>query len=463
MKTNFYRARARITLGALALGAVTLAPACSNFRDQLLDPQQPGIIGPDQVLSPTAADALRKGAISRLRNATVGGESIWLLAGLLTDEWKSGDTFSQRNETDQRIVQTNNANISGMYVTQHRARGAAYDALNALRAFIPDTVSKQAQMYWVMGVAELGLAENFCNGVPYGITIDGVPTYTDPLTSAQGYALALLHLDSALALTTATDTFTVSVKNAIQVTRARALVNLGGAANFALAAAAAATVPTNYQYLQTFSLTTADNAIWSLNTSAKRWVVGDSFDTGGIILNAIPFASAGDVRIPKTGTTINSSLSKSFDNSTWFVSQSIYARSDPVPLVTGIDARLVEAEERLQANDLPGMMVILNALRTTSQKIGVFTVPVMAALATPGTQAAGVDLFFREKAYWAFSRGQRLSDLRRLMRQYGRTQATVFPTGQFFKGGSYGTDVNFPVTTDETPNPKWKGCIDRLP
>ena len=443
------------------LGALALLAACSSFRDQLLEPQQPGVIGPEATESPTAADALRKGALSRLRQATVGGESIWLLAGLMTDEWKSGDTFTQRNETDQRIVQTNNGNISSMYVTQHRARGGAYDALAALRKFIPDTVSKQAQMYWVMGVAELGLAENFCSGVPYGFLVDGVPTYTNPLTSAQGFTLAMTHLDSALALAAATDTFTVSVRYAIQITRARTLVNMGGAANFAAAAAAVASIPTGYQYLQTFSLTTADNAVWSLNNSAKRWVVGDSFDTGGIIQNAIPFASANDPRVPKTGTTLNSTLLKAFDTNTWFVQQTIYGRSDPVPLATGIDARLIEAEAKLVAQDVAGMMVILNALRTTSQRLGVYQVPVMAALPTPTTQTAAVDLYFREKAFWAFSRGQRLSDLRRLIRQYGRTQAQVFPVGQFFKGGTYGTDVNFPVTTDETPNPNWKGCIDR--
>ena len=443
------------------LGALALLTACSSFRDQLLEPQQPGVIGPEATESPTAADALRKGALSRLRQATVGGESIWLLAGLMTDEWKSGDTFTQRNETDQRIVQTNNGNISSMYVTQHRARGGAYDALAALRKFIPDTVSKQAQMYWVMGVAELGLAENFCSGVPYGFLVDGVPTYTNPLTSAQGFTLAMTHLDSALALAAATDTFTVSVRYAIQITRARTLVNMGGAANFAAAAAAVASIPTGYQYLQTFSLTTADNAVWSLNNSAKRWVVGDSFDTGGIIQNAIPFASANDPRVPKTGTTLNSTLLKAFDTNTWFVQQTIYGRSDPVPLATGIDARLIEAEAKLVAQDVAGMMVILNALRTTSQRLGVYQVPVMAALPTPTTQTAAVDLYFREKAFWAFSRGQRLSDLRRLIRQYGRTQAQVFPVGQFFKGGTYGTDVNFPVTTDETPNPNWKGCIDR--
>ncbi len=450
----------RIRVG-LALSALTLAASCSSVRDSLLEPQQPGVIGPEATESPTAADALRKGALSRLRAATVGGESIWLLAGLLADEWKSGDTFSQRNETDQRVVQTNNANVSSMYVTQHRARGAAYDALAALRKFAPDTVSKQAQMYWVMGVAELGLAENFCSGVPYGFLVDGIPTYTDPLTTAQGFALALTHLDSALTLAAASDTFTVAVRNAIQISRARALVNIGGAANFALAATAAASVPTSFQYLQTFSLTTTDNAVWSLNNSQKRWVVGDSFDTGGLIQNAIPFASSNDPRVPKTGTTLNSTLLRAFDTSTWFVQQTIYGRTDPVPLATGIDARLIEAEARLQAQDIPGMMTILNALRTTSQRIGAYQVPVMAALPAPTSQAAAVDLYFREKAFWSFSRGQRLSDMRRLIRQYGRTQAQVFPSGQFFKGGTYGTDVNFPVTTDETPNPKWKGCIDR--
>jgi hypothetical protein len=462
MKTNFYRTRSRVAFGAVALGALALAPACTSFKDQLLDPEQPGVIGPSQVQSATAADGLRKGALSRLKSATGGGEAIWMLGGLMTDEWKSGDTFSQRNETDQRIVQTNNANVSIMYVAVQRTRGAARDALLSLVQFQADTTSKQAQMYWVMGYAEMMLAEDFCNGVPYGITVNGVPDYTIPLTSAQGFALAQAHLDSAQALVTAADTFSVSLLNAIQITRARNLVDQG---NWAAAIVATASVATSFQYLQTYSLTTSDNQVWSLNTSQKRWVVGDSFDTGGIIQNAIPFASAKDPRVPVTGTTLASALKQAFDNQTQFVSQSIYARSDPQPLATGIDARLIEAEARLQASDIPGMMTILNALRTSPQKIGIFVVPAMAALAAPGTQAAAVQLYFREKAFWDFSRGTRLGDLRRLVRQYGLNQANVFPNGQFsYKGAglTYGTDVNFPVTIqDETPNPNWHGCIDR--
>ena len=52
-------------------------------------------------------------------------------------------------------------------------------------------------------------------------------------------------------------------------------------------------------------------------------------------------------------------------------------------------------------------------------------------------------------------------DLRRLIRQYGRTQDNVFPVGTFFKGGNYGTDVNFPVHVDEQNNPEFTGCADR--
>ncbi len=67
--------------------------------------------------------------------------------------------------------------------------------------------------------------------------------------------------------------------------------------------------------------------------------------------------------------------------------------------------------------------------------------------------------FFREKAFWTFGRGQRLPDLRRLVRQYERTEDKVFPTGGYFKGGTYGHDVNLPVPSSEQVNPQFQ----RLP
>ena len=200
------------------------------------------------------------------------------------------------------------------------------------------------------------------------------------------------------------------------------------------------------------------NKLWSLNISQGRYTVGDSVDATGVVKNALPFASAGDPRVPVTNTK-----KVGFDGTTGLFDQQISAqRSDPVPLASGIDARLIEAEAKLNAGDYAGMMTILNALRTSGQTIGNLKVSAMAALATtPTVKDSAVTLFFREKAFWTFGRGQRLPDDRRQIRQYGRTQDQVFPVGSFFKGSSYGTDVNFPVTDNEKTNPNFKGCTDR--
>ena len=56
-------------------------------------------------------------------------------------------------------------------------------------------------------------------------------------------------------------------------------------------------------------------------------------------------------------------------------------------------------------------------------------------------------------------------DMRRLVRQYGRSAGNVFPSGPYFKGGSYGGDVNFPIPIEEDNNPNTatlqSGCLNR--
>jgi starch-binding outer membrane protein, SusD/RagB family len=123
------------------------------------------------------------------------------------------------------------------------------------------------------------------------------------------------------------------------------------------------------------------------------------------------------------------------------------------PIATGIEARLIEAEAQLVANDVTGWLATHNALRAT--------VPGLGALTDPGTQAAREDLHFRERAFWLFSTGHRLGDLRRMVREFNRTPESVFPTGAWIKGGTYGPDVNFPVTQAEENNPNFQACTDR--
>jgi hypothetical protein len=97
--------------------------------------------------------------------------------------------------------------------------------------------------------------------------------------------------------------------------------------------------------------------------------------------------------------------------------------------------------------------------------IGTFKVPAMPAIATtPATKDAATDLFFREKALWQYERGYRMDDLRRLVRQYNRTQDKVFPSGNFTRNGTpsgvFGSQVAFPVPDHEINNPNFHGCLD---
>ena len=86
----------------------------------------------------------------------------------------------------------------------------------------------------------------------------------------------------------------------------------------------------------------------------------------------------------------------------------------------------------------------------------------MAALATtPATKDAAVTLFFREKAFWQFGAASGLADMRRLVRQYWRTQDQVFPSGTFHKGGDLRDRRELPGDGHREDEPEFPGCIDR--
>ena len=454
-----HRAGRMAAASAVAVGSMLLG-AC-NVKQELLAPQNPGIIDPGSVANTAAADALFVGALGRWKASMNGGgnntEALWNWQALFTDELRSGDTFSQRNDADSRSLQTNDGVLTPIYQAAQQARGRARDAINGLIAFDPSPLGTQhvGEMYLMMGYIEMELGESFCNGIPLGETVDGAPVYTQPLTDADVFKTALARLDTALTFLTASDAATTTIKQAVLVTRGRIKVDLG---DYSGAAAEVASVPTSFQYNFDYTQTTIDNEWWIMGTSVKRYTLGDSVNVAGQILNAIPFARLNDSRVK-----VLNSGAPGEDNVTIFIDQGNWGRDDPIPPLSGIDARLIEAEAKLQ-NDVPGMMTILNALRTAPQTLGVFKVAAMSALPTPADQASAVDLFFREKALWQFERGYRMGDLRRLVRQYGRAQDKVFPSGPFVRNGTpsgtFGTQVAFPVPDHELNNPNFHGCLD---
>lgn len=458
----------RVMLAACA--GVALVTGCDRLKTELLAPQNPGIVDPSAVGSRTAALALRVGALGRFKQVVnaQGGEAIWSMGGTLVDEYKNADYEAGRITADQRILDPAAHNYGYDGVTQ--SRGFIRDAIAAMRQYAPDSTSMIGELYMELAFMEMTLADTYCNGIPLGHTINGEQTNGTPLPYMAVYDSASAHLDTALLNATGSDAYSLFVNRAARVLKGRVMIDRGQFAA-AVGYVGSAAVPTTFQYDMTFSATGGgSNGLWTVNNSVARISVADSFDIVGgavnVIRNALPFASANDPRVPVcNGETTCSPKVAAEDGVTkpFYVSLLYKNQYDPLVLASGIDARLIEAEAKLQAQDIAGMMTILNALRTATPRpaIGLTTIPAMTALATPANQAAAVTLFFREKAFWTFGRGQRLPDLRRLVRQYNRPQDQVFPTGVYFKGGNYGIDVNYPVPVIEQRNPLFKGCLDR--
>jgi len=442
-------------LGLMGLAALWPLQGCTH---DLLQVTNPDII--ENVNTPSGALALKNGVILRLEQVTAGlggngPDNLFIYGGLLADEWRSGDTFVQRNDMDQRLFDPTNTFLAGPFRSLNRVRVEGQTAISKLRQYNPSPASNIGLMFALTAFVENLAGEYYCNGIPLSsANPDGTFAYGDPISDDSAFALAMATADSALAYQSGPDS--ARVRQLALIVKARALLNRG---QVAAAATVLAGVATTFHYDATYSANAGQNELWNLNTSIKRYTMGDN--EGG---NGLPFSSANDPRIPrKIGGPV-------FDSATPLVAilQGIWGRYSSVQVATGVEARLIEAEAALQAGQFTTWLNALNALRSNTAlypvpQTGYTSGPALAPLADPGTQAARENLMFRERAFWLFSTGHRLGDLRRLARQYGRPVESLYPTGLYVKGGLYGNAVSLPIPRDEQNNPKFVQCSDQNP
>jgi hypothetical protein len=446
--------------GAAAAAALLLVMASGCMStDRILSVEDPDIINPADVQSPAGANAVRIGALARLNTATSGDESLFLLGGMLGDEWINGDSFIDRQQIDQRVIVTSNSFLTTASRAINRARLSALQATQLMKQYNPSAPGWQpAEMYFVEGYTENLMGEDYCNGLVFSTIVDGKEQYGSQVSDQAAFAQALAHVDSGLALVTGSTTDDVRVRNALAVLRGRILLNIGPS-RYAEAATSVAAVPTSFKYQELHALTATTNIIWSLNNNNRRYSVASNEGTNGL-----NYATANDPRIPvcqggDSACKANGVTQTSRDDlGKPFTVQLLWPNAaSSVTIVSGIEARLIEAEAAQAANNPAGVITALNAARAT--------MPGLAALTDPGTDAARVDLIFRERAFWMFSTGHRLGDMRRLIRQYGRSPDTVFPIGPWPKGGNYGPDINIPIPQAELNNPNLPAsgqtCLDR--
>jgi len=434
----FLHVRRRISL------ALLLAAVGSVGCHRLTDVSDPTAVLEKDVDNPDGAERLRNSVYYAL-NGNVGGVPAYI-TGFLTDEFRyeldpSNPTLYYEDLDRRRTEDAASLFDDYMYPQLQELWGLRTSvAIEKLRDYaLPGAREAHVgEMYAIRAFIALRLGEQYCPGFPlHTVAHYKIVAYSGPLTTDQVFEKALAAFDTAA--TWAVDS--ARVLNFARVGRGRALLDLG---RFTDAAAAVTSVPTDYVMQLDDSSTILSN--WNPQES-----IADG--EGGHGLN---YVSAHDPRVQTVaaGTSAGGNTSYKFAQPRvqWFAS--------------GVEARLIEAEVALHANPNGNeWLAILNTLRTAGPDgsggwlAGTGGVAGLAPLSDPGTPDARVDLVYRERAFWLFAMGSRIGDLRRLVRVYGRSVDSVFPSGSYWRGGAYGTGTSLPFSKVEMQrSPGITGC-----
>jgi starch-binding outer membrane protein, SusD/RagB family len=454
----------RLTLAAALLSAVGGA-ACN--QNDLLTVATPDVVLPSDLSSASAlpnayAATIGDFALGYAGSSRANEEGLVNMSGLLSDEFYNAETFPTRVEVDMRRTNPINGTMLVLFQNLQRGRATAelvssrfanLDPLNPLRV---EVQALEAYTYVLF-------AENYCNGVPTSKVVDGAFVYGDPQTNVQMLTVAIAKFDSAIAVATQIGASANSAQYLARVGKARAQVNLG---NYAAAAATVASVPTSFVYNigADENTTRQNNGVYGYTFAQKRFSVADN--EGG---NGLPFISSADPRVAAYRNGGGFTASIPYFQTAKYQGTPAGTRNAPTPLSLGTEARLIEAEAALAAANDVTFLDKLNEARANSKTYIKGNDPAPAPPAPLTVLDLGTDatsrqnLLFSERAFDLYLTAHRVGDLRRLIRQYGRGSESVFPTGAYLQGGTYGTDVNLPVPFEEQNNSKFKQCLDRAP
>lgn len=309
--------------------------------------------------------------------------------------------------------------------------------------------------YSFEGYAIAMLAENVCSGVPLSQSPYGEgAVYSRGLPTDSLFIMAVAKFDSAIAI----QHDSVRFKTLAKVGKARALLSLGRFQE-------AADVITDIDEGETFNLTYTEaatpvtdgstpqalDAFWSMPQVYRLSEIINREGANGMVWYSNPASI--DPRVPVTVIPNNGSFSfPSVVRQTKFNSGNVTFK-----LASWTDAKMVEAEYLLSKAD-PNWIVPVNEAR---RSIGINDTT------APSTEAQKIDLLFRERAFWFYGQGTRLSDMRRLVRQYGRAVNSVYPIGLYTSSRevfSYGDASTFiPTPAEFIENYNYDGCIHKNP
>lgn len=412
-------------LAALPLLAVA---ACRDLTS--LQQSNPGSLSAASTYTPANALLLTNGAISDFECAFsryVAG------TGLFTDELSTAISATANFDYDRRTFASNasygtatcGANQQPpIYTTLSTARGSADTALAKLQSWtdaqMPTGVNRMkliGQTAAYAGYSLVLLGESMCSAA-----INVGPE----LTPAQLFAEAKSRFD--LAITSATTANDQTTLNLATLGRARTLLDLGQPA---AAATDAEKIPAGFVVNTSSDVGNARryNFVFYMINQSSFATVDASFR--GLTINGAP-----DPRVAVTSTGVNGTAAQPI----WTVNK-YSALNTAMPIARWAEAQLIIADAKLAANDIPGAVAAINAVRASRAGVPAYD-------ATGQTADQVKAQLVEDRRRELFLEGHRLGDLRR----YGLPILPAAGTAYGISSGTFAAQSCFPLPDVERIN-----------
>jgi hypothetical protein len=413
-------------IAAMALAALF---ACSDPLDVVSTSR----IDAKVVETPANAQLLVDGAVADFECAFA---SYVVMGGVTGEEFIYAQQTADRVPNDARRTTLNDTRYAtsgctalGVYGPMQTARASAETALRYLNTWTDAEVPVNRQN--LIGIASayagyslLLLGEGFCTMAISSINPDRSIDYGGEIQRDSVFRLAIVRFTAAIAAAGAATPVNTNIQRLAYLGRARAKLDLG---DYAGAAADAANVPSGFTFNATYSsqVPRRNNLVFNENATTNR-----SSSVGN------PYRGmTGDPRVPITSTTTTSA--------TGIVHffQTKYANADAsIPLATYEEAQLIIAESHIRANNLALALPILTASRARGSQ-GAFT---------GVTQTDYLNELIDQRRRELFLESHHLFDIIR----FGLTNSlTPAPGAAYhFGGGTYGTQICFPLPSSERLN-----------
>ena len=433
MRLFTHRRYASLSVGSLIVIASVIA--CRDITS--LAQENPGSLSGSTLYVAANAQLIVNGAISDFECAyaryVVG-------SGLFADELSVAIGNTGNYDYDARRLLTNapygtnncgatpsSTQNPGVYTPLSTARATTDTAATYLEKWTDAEVANRfrliAQSYAYAGYSLILLGESMCSAA-----INLGPE----MTPAQLFAEARTRFDKAITAATAANDATTL--NLARVGRARALLDLGGTSNLALAAADAALVPA------TFVVNTSPDAVNTRRQNALFINIStSSFSTVDTAFRnvLVPGGTTQDPRVVVTDLNRNGTAG----GSRIFLPAKAPTAATPMRIASYAEAQLIIAENAAATGDLPAAVTAINNARTRTTGVPAYSLPTGATATTVRSQ------IIEERRREFFVEGHRLGDIRR----YG-LPFTPAAGATYQYGGVYGTLTCFPLPDVERIN-----------